>query len=73
MKKRLVEVELLEKGDKILLPSGKAIVIEDEKFLDPDDRFYGEVKVRWIDNAKGKKGKDTIHRVDCSLIERKKW
>lgn len=69
MKRRLIELELLEKGDKILLPGGEAIVIEDEIIKDLDDRFYGEIEIKWMVNCTGKKGKDTVSRKYCSLIK----
>ena len=78
MIKKLVELELLEKGDKVLLPSGEAIVMEDEKSprkppFNRGDRFYGEVKIKWIDNCEGKHkirgGLDSVESAYCSLIK----
>ena len=70
MKKQLVELELLEKGDKVLLPDGEAIVVRDEKF-NKSDRFYSLIKVKWIDNCRDEKvGKtESVSRANCILIK----
>jgi hypothetical protein len=69
MKKALIELELLEKGDLILLPDGEAIVMEDEKINSPDDRFRGEIKIKWIDNCRSYKNNkmEMVLRENCSL------
>ena len=76
MIKKLVELELLEKGDRVLLPSGEAIIMEDE-VVDTTyrgEQFYREVKIKWIDNCEGKHkirgGLDSVESAGCSLIKK---
>lgn len=52
MKKKLIEVELYEKGDIVLTPDGKAEVIENEIFnINPFKRF---VKIKFFESGKWK-------------------
>jgi len=52
MRKATIEIELFEKGDRVLLPDGEALVQADEKIDIVGERFkWGELRIKWLNES----------------------